>query len=158
MTEDTLARRTLRCRTVATGGFRQLNYVRDLPPIPVEERLGAEQESPIATPMETLLASLGSCLATRIHAQAAAGALVVRSLELDVEADLAASAIWEPSNREPSAIGIEAIRVTVRMDAQASAAALRSLVARAVLWSPIASTLYGPVHIDVVVLEAAQSG
>ena len=62
---------TERCRTVATGRFKQLNYVRGLPPLPVEERFGPPDEVPVVTPSEMLLTTLGSCLSAHIHANAA---------------------------------------------------------------------------------------
>jgi len=146
---------TLRCCTVAAGGFKQLNYVRGLPPLPVEERFGLPDEVPAATPSEMLLAAFGSCLSAHIHANAASGGIVVRSLELDVEADLAASPMWDARGQSPGAMGFEAIRVAVRMEADASPEALRALVAHAVLWSPVANTLYGPVNLDVALAGAA---
>lgn len=149
------ARRTLRCRTVASGGFKQLNYVRGLPPLPVEERFGPPDDAPVTTPSETLLAALGSCLSAHIHANAAAGSVVVHSLELEVEADVAASPLWDRSGRTPGPVGFEAIRVAVRLRAEAPAEALRALVAHAVLWSPVANTLHGPVHLDVALTEPA---
>ena len=142
-------RLTLRCRTVASGGFGQLNYVRGLPPLPVEERFGSPADAPATTPSETLLAALGSCLGAHIHANAASGGIAVRGLELSVEAELGASPLWDPPGTEPGPVGFEAIRVAVRMDAAASPEALRALIAHAVLWSPVANTLFGPVHLDV---------
>ena len=146
---------TLRCRTVAAGGFKQLNYVRALPPLPVEERFGPPDEAPAATPSETLLAALGSCLSAHIHANAASGSITVRSLELDVEAEMAPSPMWDARGPSPGAVGFETIRVAVRLDADASPEALRALIAHAVLWSPVANTLYGPVNLDVALAEAA---
>ncbi len=145
---------TLRCRTVAAGGFRQMNYVRGLPPLPVEERFGPPDGAPAATPSEMLLAAFGSCLSAHIHANAASGGIVVRSLELDVEADLAASPMWDARGQSPGAMGFEAIRVAVHMEADASLEALRALVAHAVLWSPVANTLYGTVNLDVALAGA----
>ena len=147
--------RTLRCRTVADGGFKQLNYVRGLPPLPVEERFGRPESAPVATPSETLLAALGSCLGAHIHANAASGSIVVHSLELDVEVDVASSPLWDPPGQPPGPVGFEAIRVMVRMEAEASPDALRALIARAVLWSPVANTLHGPVHLDVALAAPA---
>ena len=149
------ARRKLRCRTVASGGFKQLNYVRGLPPLPVEERFGPPGDAPVTTPSETLLAALGSCLSAHIHANAAAGSIVVHSLELEVEADVATSPLWDRSGRAPGPVGFEAIRVAVRLEAEAPAEALRALVAHAVLWSPVANTLHGPVHLDVALAGPA---
>ena len=51
--------------------------------------------------------------------------------------------------RQPKPVGFGAIRVVVHIDADASAEAIRALVAHAVLWSPIANTLHDPVHLDV---------
>ena len=146
---------TLRCRTVAAGGFKQINHVRGLPPLPVEERFGPPDEAPAATPSEILLAAFGSCLSAHIHANAASGGIVVRSLELDVEADLAASSMWDARGQPPSVMGFEAIRVAVRMEADASPDALRALIAHAVLWSPVANTLHGPVDLDVALAAVA---
>lgn len=146
---------TLRCRTVAAGGFRQLNYVRDLPPLLVEERFGPPDDVPVATPAETLLAALGSCLSAHIRANAASGSIVVHRLELNVEADAAASPMWDPLGQPPGPVGFEAIRVAVRMEAAASPEALKALVAHAVLWSPVANTLHGPVHLDVALVAPA---
>jgi uncharacterized OsmC-like protein len=140
---------TLKCRTVATGGFRQLNFVRDLLPLPVEERFGQSGTNAAATPSETLLAALGSCLSARIHASAASGSVVVHSLELDIEADTGTSPLWQEACLEPGQVGFGAIRVTVHIRADATLDALRAIVAHAVLWSPVASTLHDPVHLDV---------
>ncbi len=142
-------RHTVRCRTVALGGFKQLNYVRKLEPLTMEERFGPPEEAPIATPPETMLAALGSCLGARIQANAASASIIVRSLELEMEMDLAASTMWEPPGTSPNPVGFESIRVAVHMDADSSPEALRALIAHALLWSPIANTLHDPVHLDV---------
>lgn len=146
---------TLRCRTVATGGFKQMNYVRGLPPLLVEERFGPLDDALVANPSETLLIALGSCLSAHIHANAASGSIMVRSLELEVEADLAPSTMWDARGQSVDAMGFEVIRVAVHMEANASPEALRALIAHAVLWSPVANTLYGPVHLDVALAGTA---
>ena len=145
------SRRTIRCRTVAESGSRHHNHIRGLSPVLVEERFGSPEDAAVATPPEALLAALGSCLSARIHANAAAGSIRVNSLELHVEVDLGASPLWEPPGIGPRAVGFEAIRVAVHMDADASPEAIRALVAHAVLWSPVANTLHDPVHLDVAV-------
>src|SRR3954471_13138848 len=150
--------RTLRCRTVAAGGFQHLNYVRKLPPIQVEERLGLASNGTAATPSEMLLAALGSCLAARIHADAMAGNIPILSLEIEIEADVATSPMWVPASLEPGPAGFEAIRVVVDLQADASPEALRALVAHAVLWSPVANTLHDPVHLDVTFSRTGSAG
>lgn len=147
-------RLTLRCRTVATGGLKQTNHIRALPPLLVEEQFGPPGDAPAATPSETLLAALGSCLSAHIHADATSGSITVHSLELVVEADLAANPMWL-TGQAPGPVGFEAIRVAVHMQADAPPEALRALVAHALLWSPVANTLHDPVHLDVALAEPA---
>ena len=148
---DPTAVRTLRCRTVAQGRFSQLNYIRDLPPQPVAEQeadaLLAETGAPNAS--EALLAALGSCLAVGIHANAVAQGIPIRSLNLDLEADINTTAVWGAGDLQPKTIGFEAIRVAVHMDADASRESLAALIRHATLWSPVANTLHNPVHLDV---------
>ena len=147
---------TLRCRTVATGHFHQLNYIRSLPPQPVvedePEGLLAEDIAPNAS--EALLAAFGSCLAVGIHANAIARRIPIRRLELELEADLNTTAVWGTGDIDPKPIGFEAVRVSVRLDADASREALDALIKHATLWSPVANTLHNPVHLDVVLTQA----
>lgn len=146
-----MLKRTLRCRTVAESGFKHSNHIRGLAPLLVEERSGTPEPAEMPSPSEALLAALGSCLSTRIHANAAAGSILVTRLELDVEVDVTANSLWERNAVEPAPVGFGAIRVTVHIDADASPEAIRALVAHAVLWSPIANTLHDPVHVGVTV-------
>ncbi len=139
----------LHCRTVVSGRFKQTNHVRQLAPIELEERFGSPDGVPVVTSSEALLVALGSCLGARIHANAASGNIQVHSLELEVEANVAPSTMWEPRGTEPGPAGFDAIRVAVHMDADASPEALRSLIAHALMWSPVANILHSPVHLDV---------
>ena len=149
--------RTLRCRTVAQGRLHQLNYIRDLPPQPVmeDEPAGLLGESLAPNASEALLAAFGSCLAIGIHANAVAQGIPIRNLELEVEADINTGAVWGASDLHPKTIGFEAIRVSVRIDADALPRILDALVKHAVLWSPVANTLHNPVHLDVTLQPAA---
>jgi uncharacterized OsmC-like protein len=155
----TTAIRTLRCRTVATGHFQQLNYIRSLPPQPVvegePEGLLNEDIAPNAS--EALLAALGSCLAVGIHANALARRIPIRRLELELEADLDTTAVWGTGDIDPKPIGFESVRVSVQLDADASREALDALIKHATLWSPVANTLHNPIHLDVT-LSQARSG
>ncbi len=153
---DPSATRTLRCRTVAQGRFSQLNYIRNLPPQPVAEDkpqdLSRETAAPNAS--EALLAAFGSCLATGIHANAVAQAIPIRSLTLELEADINTTAVWGAGNVAPHTIGFETIRVSVHLDAEAPRASIEALVRHATLWSPVANTLHNPVHLDVTLVPA----
>ncbi len=143
--------RTLRCRTVAEGRFRQINYIRNLPPQPVMEEapesLLAEVIAPNAS--EALLAAFGSCLAVGIHANAVAQGIPIRSLEVDLEADINTTAVWGAGDLNPKTIGFETVRALVRIEAEAPRRILEALVEHATLWSPVANTLHNPVHLDV---------
>lgn len=154
---DPAATRTLRCRTVAKGRFHQLNYIRTLPPQPVmedePESLLAEDLAPNAS--EALLAALGSCLAVGIHANAIARRIPVRSLELELEADINTTAVWGAGDIDPKPVGFEAVRVLVRMEADASRRSLAALIKHAIMWSPVSNTLHNPVHLDVELAEPA---
>ena len=156
---DPSAVRTLRCRTVAQGRLSQLNYIRDLPPQPVmeDEPDGLLGETTAPNASEALLAAFGSCLSIGIHANALAQGIPIRALELNVEADINTTAAWGTGDLHPKTIGFEAIRVSVRLDADASRKVLDALVKHAVLWSPVANTLHNPVHLDVTLQSAAKA-
>ncbi|HEY6434262.1 MAG TPA: OsmC family protein [Acetobacteraceae bacterium] len=153
---DPTAIRTLRCRTVATGRFHQLNYIRNLPPQPVmevePEGLLGEDIAPNAS--EALLAAFGSCLAVGIHANAVARRIPIRRLQLELEADINTTAVWGTGDIDPKPIGFEAVRVSVELDADAPREALDALIKHATLWSPVANTLHNPVHLDVALAQA----
>jgi uncharacterized OsmC-like protein len=153
---DPAAMRTLRCRTVAQGRLRQLNYIRNLPPQEVSEQepegLLSEAVAPNAS--EALLAAFGSCLAVGIHANALAQGIPIRSLELELEADLNTSAVWGAGDLNPKTIGFETVRVLVRLEADTSRVRLEALIQHATLWSPVANTLHNPVHLDVTLAPA----
>ncbi|WP_428391767.1 OsmC family protein [Lichenicoccus sp.] len=146
----------VQCRTVASGGSTNLNYVRDLAPIQVEERLGPPDKAPVATPFETLLAALGSCLASRIQANATLGNILVRELELVLDADIVTSSMWRAAIDVPRIPGLDAIRIKVHMDADASASELKTLIANSLMLSPVANVLHGPVDLDVALADPAE--
>ena len=148
---DPTAVQTLRCRTVAQGRLSQFNYIRDLPSQSVmeDEPAGRLGESAAPNASEALLAALGSCLSIGIHANALSQGIPIRSLELNVEADISMTSVFGSGNLQPKTIGFETIRVSVTMDADASRKASAALIKHTVLWSPVANTLHNPVHLDV---------
>lgn len=150
--------RTLRCRTVAEGRFRQMNYVRDLPPQAMDEPTDLPgSDSPGPHPLEALLAALGSCLAIGMHANAVAQGVVITRLELDVEADIDTTPFGDGDAGRPAQFGFDAVRVGVHLEGDAPHEALRALVARSALWSPVANTLHNPVHLEVSLIADGTS-
>ena len=138
--------RTLRCRTVAEGRFRQMNYVRGLPPLLVDETSGIPGADGAPQPLEFLLSALGSCLAAGLRANALARGIMLSKLELEVAADIAAA---PRDAARPEPLGLDEVRVTVHLEADAPRDALAALVAHAALWSPVANTLHNGVHLEV---------
>jgi uncharacterized OsmC-like protein len=145
---DPASPRLLRCRTVAAGQFRQMNYVRDLPPYAIEQRLGPAGDDTVPTPPEALLAAVGSCIAVGIQANARARAVPIRSVSVDLEAEFDPTAAWGVVNSNPERIGFNTIRIIAHIEADAPRVVLEALLAHAVLWPPASNTLHNPVHID----------
>ena len=141
--------RTLKCRTVTEGRFRQLNFVRNLPAHVIDEPPGLLGDDTAPNPSEALLAALGSCLAVGIHANAVTQNITVHKLELELEADINITSVWGTGDVSPKPVGFEAVRVNVRFDADAPKETLDALVAHATLWSPVANTYTKPVALTV---------
>jgi uncharacterized OsmC-like protein len=141
--------RTLKCRTVAEGRFRHLNMIRTLPAHVIDEPPGLLGDDTAPNPSEASLAALGSCLAVGIHANAVARNITIRSLELELEADINITAVWGTGDTSPKPVGFDAVRVKVHLDADAPKAELDALIAHATQWSPVANTFTKPVALDV---------
>jgi len=148
--ENPQAVRTVRCRTVAEAKFRHFNFVRNLPPHIVDEPVALLGDDTAPNPSEALLAALGSCLAVGIHANAVAQGIAIRSLELDLEADINITSVWGVGDTSPKPVGFEAVRVAVRLDADAPKAQLDALISHATKWSPVANTLMKPIALSVM--------
>ncbi len=146
---DPKAVRTLKCKTIAEGRFRHLNMIRNLPPYIVDEPPGLLGDDTAPNPSEASLAALGSCLAVGIHANAVARNITIRSLELELEADINITAVWGTGDTSPKPVGFDAVRVKVHLDAEAPQAELDDLIAHATKWSPVANTFTKPVALDV---------
>lgn len=141
--------KTVKCRTIAEGKFRHLNFIRDLPPHIVDEPPVLLGDDTAPNPSEALLAALGSCLAVGIHANAVAQGVTIHSLALDLEADINITSVWGTGDVSPKPVGFDAIRVAVALDADAPREQLDALIAHATKWSPVANTISKPVALQV---------
>jgi uncharacterized OsmC-like protein len=141
--------RTLKCKTIAEGRFRHLNMIRDLPPYIVDEPPALLGDDTAPNPSEASLAALGSCLAVGIHANAVARGITVKSLELELEADINITAVWGTGDVSPKPVGFDAVRVKVHLETDAPKAETDDLIAHATKWSPVANTFTKPVVLDV---------
>jgi uncharacterized OsmC-like protein len=141
--------RTLKCRTVTETRFRQLNFIRNLPPHVVDEPPQLLGDDTAPNPSEALLAALGSCLAVGIHANAVAQGITLSGIELELEADINITSVWGTGDTGPKPVGFTAARVRAKIDGDTDRETLSRLLAHAVEWSPVTGTIRNPVPVDV---------
>lgn len=141
--------KTLKCKTVAEGRFRHLNFIRDLEPYIVDEPPVLLGDDTAPNPSEAALAALGSCLAVGVHANAVHRGIVIKSLEVELEADINITSVWGTGDTNPKPVGFTAIRAKIHLDADAPEKDLEDLIAHANAWSPVANTMRNPVAMTV---------
>jgi uncharacterized OsmC-like protein len=141
--------RTVKCRTVAEGKFRHLNFVRNLPAHVVDEPPQLLGDDTAPNPSEAALAALGSCLAVGIHANAVHREVPLFRLELELEADINITSVWGTADVSPKPVGFTAVRAKVHLEADADRAVLEEIVAHALEWSPVGGTFRNPVPLTV---------
>ncbi len=108
--------KTLKCKTVAEGRFRHLNYIRNLQPYIVDEPPTLLGDDTAPNPSEASLAALGSCLAVGLHANAVHRGWKVKKLELVLEGDLNITAVWGTGDTSEKPVGFTDVRIKVDMD------------------------------------------
>ncbi|WP_334093496.1 OsmC family protein [Helicobacter typhlonius] len=142
--------KTLKCKTVAEGKFRHLNYIRNLPAYVVDEPPTLLGDDTAPNPSETLLAALGSCLAVGIHANAVANEIVISKLELELEADINITSVWGVGDlSEDKPLGFTDVRLKVILESNVSKARENELIAHARKYSPVANTIARAVNLSV---------
>jgi uncharacterized OsmC-like protein len=141
--------KTLKCKTVAEGRFRHLNFVRSLPAYIVDEPPGLLGDDTAPNPSEASLAALGSCLAVGIHANAVARGITVFKLEIELEGDLNITAVWGTGDTSDKPVGFTDVRAKVTFEADRPREELETLIAHARQWSPMANTFSRPVNLEV---------
>jgi uncharacterized OsmC-like protein len=143
--------KTLKCKTVAEGRFRHLNYIRDLQPYIVDEPPGLLGDDTAPNPSEASLAALGSCLAVGLHANAVHRGWKVLKLELQLEGDLNITAVWGTGDTSEKPVGFTDVRVNVDMECEgATKAEVEALIQHVKQWSPVANTFTRPVNLEVI--------
>ena len=123
-----------------TGGFQSEASVRGFAPVPSDEptALGGADTAP--NPVEQLLGSLGNCLAVGYAANASVAGIAIRDLRIELAGDV--------DLREGHA-GFDDIRVTVHLDADATAEQLSALHDKVVATSPVGHTLSRAIPLTV---------
>jgi uncharacterized OsmC-like protein len=141
--------KSLTVKTVCEGQFRNLTFVRNLPPHVIDEPPGLLGEDTAPNPSEAILACLGSCLSVGIHANATMRGITLTKLELELEGEINITGVWGIGDLQEKRLGFTDIRVKVDLEGDASREALTDLVAHSNAWSPVANTLRLPVNMDV---------
>lgn len=141
--------KTLKCKTVAEGRFRHLNYIRNLEPYVVDEPPALLGDDTAPNPSEASLAALGSCIAVGLHANAVARGWKVKKLELDLEGDLNITAVWGTGDTSEKPVGFTDVRVDVAMECDGvPAEEIQGLIDHVLKWSPVANTFIRPVNLQ----------
>src|SRR6188474_1483082 len=142
--------KTLKCKTVAEGRFRHLNFIRSLPAYVVDEPPGLLGDDTAPNPSEASLAALGSCLAVGLHANAVHRGWIVNKLELELEGDLNITAVWGTGDVSEKPVGFTDVRVKVDMECEGIAQSeIDALITHVKKWSPVANTFTRPVNLEV---------
>jgi uncharacterized OsmC-like protein len=133
--------KTIKSKTVLEGQFKNLNYVRNLDPIVVDEPPGLLGEDTAPNPSEMALLSLGSCLSVGIQANATARGITLHKLEISLEGDINITAVWGTGDIDPNKqLGVREVRAFFDIAADCSKEELEELVQHATKWSPVANT------------------
>ncbi|MDD3856573.1 MAG: OsmC family protein [Methanoculleus sp.] len=143
--ESAAGRRTLSAITSWNGGAHSTTIVQNFA-IPADEPAALGGTDRGASPTELMLTGLSACIAIGIAYSAAEEGIEVDSIEIDVEGDLDLGGFFEVGDVRP---GLEGIRLTVRVDADAPRGKIEELVDRGYRRSPVAAALEGRVPIRV---------
>ncbi len=141
--------RTVKCRTVAAGRFRHLNYIRNLPEHVVDEPPALLGDDTAPNPSEAALAAIGSCISVGIHANAVHRGIALSRIELELEGDINITSVWGVGDLGEKPIGFTAVRIKAHVEGDADRRTLDELVAHAVRWSPVTGTFRNPVPVSV---------
>lgn len=148
---DPSRRGTNKVHTVMQGQYRSWSFVGIHNPVVVDEPLHLFGENTAPAPGEVALSALGGCLGVGITAVATLRQVKLTRLELFLEGDIGNPAAWGAGGAEmaPAQMGIQAIRVKVVIDGEASRAELDEIVRQANYYSPVANTMRNPIQFDI---------
>jgi uncharacterized OsmC-like protein len=133
------------------GKYRSLSFVGDHQPVVVDEPLHLFGDNTAPAPGEIVLSALGGCLAVGITAVATWKQVKLSKLELFLEGDIGNPAAWGAGGAEmmPDQMGFQAIRVSVKIEGEASREQLDEIVQHANRYSPVANSLRNPIPFSI---------
>lgn len=143
---------TVKSRTVYDGQFRSLTYVGHHAPVVVDEPPHLLGQDTAPAPSEILLSALGGCLCVGIHAVATHKGVRIRSMEVLLEGDIGNPSAWGAggASKLPAQMGFQAVRASIRLDADAPRDVLEAIVKEADYASPMANCYRNPIPTEVV--------
>lgn len=100
------------------------------------------------TAVETLLAALGSCIAGTYAAHATARGIGIDELEVEMESLIDLNGFLQ---LEPTRAGLQGVKATIRVRADAAAETLEELCRVVTKASPVYDSVANPVQIDLAV-------
>jgi uncharacterized OsmC-like protein len=128
------------------SGFKSRSRSRDLPTAASDEPAALGGDDTAANPLEQLLGALGNCLAVGYAANATVAGIRIKSLKLDLEGNMDLRMFLGLADGNA---GLDAIRVTVHLDADAPPAAIKQLHEKVIKHSPVGHTLSRSVPLRV---------
>lgn len=140
--------RTVKCRTVAQGKFRHLNFIRGLAAHIVDEPPQLLGDDTAPNPSEAALAGLGTCICVGIHANAINRGIKLESLSVELEADINITSVWGCGDTSPKAVGFSAVRVTAHIEAEQPREELEKMLQYVLDWSPVTGSFRNPVPVS----------
>ena len=140
--------RTVKCKTIAEGKFRHINKIRNLPDHIIDEPPQLLGDDTAPNPSEAALAGLGTCICVGIHANAVNRGITLKSLELELEADINITSVWGVGDLSPKPVGFTEVRVKAHIDADAPREQLEEMLQYVLDWSPVTGTYRNPVPVS----------
>ncbi len=126
----------------STGLFRNFVIAAD-----ETEDIGGTNRGP--SPPELVLAALGACITVGIAYSAAEAGIDLWSVELDVEGEIDLAGFFCRALSTDARPGFQAIRVTVRVDAEAPPEKIAEIVRQGQERSPVTDTVSNTVPVTV---------
>jgi uncharacterized OsmC-like protein len=130
---------TSRSTVVWHGGLKSAAQSRDKPAVEIDEPGALGGQNSAATPVEMLLAALGSCVISMVAARAADKGLEIRSMRAEVQGTINKPSILGlvPTDNP----GFSSISLRMFVDSPADPTMLQEIFEFAVRRSPVGSTI-----------------
>jgi uncharacterized OsmC-like protein len=128
------------------GGTKSDVYIRDFPPIRMDEPPGLTGTNTAPNMVEYTIGALGACWITGFAANASARGINIEDLEIELQGEIDLRGFFGLSDQVNP--GYDAVKARVLIQADAPKEKLQELYQDVLRTSPVGSTLSRPVKID----------